>query len=363
MSRLLERLDAAIARSEDILERECLKSRRAAALARHGHLPQARFALAGLRSQGQRLREPVLAGWIALVEGLIEHCETLAPAARARFRLAREIAHGAGDPGLLAECAAWLANADLNASDADATATHAAEALRVAPADGHAARARAALVAGNAWRFAGDDACAQAWYQRARQHAAAEGDLSLVSIMLHNLTAFQVARIGLHDAFGRADPADAQRALLEADSTGHYDAGVGALNLEEEMPLMRAQLWIVLGRYEPAIALIDDQLPRARRQGDGCREARLQADALFGEARLGRLEEARKRWRLLPPLLPLLADADDLAATHARLAAAAELLDRPDAAAEHRAQAHEALARHEAEQARWAAALEGAGLR
>lgn len=49
-SRLVERLDAAIATAEDPLQRECLKAERAGALARHGLLDDARFALAGLRS-------------------------------------------------------------------------------------------------------------------------------------------------------------------------------------------------------------------------------------------------------------------------------------------------------------------------
>ena len=60
MARLLERLDAQIAQAEEVFERECLKSRRAAVLARHGQFAEARFALAGLRSQSQRLRNPVL---------------------------------------------------------------------------------------------------------------------------------------------------------------------------------------------------------------------------------------------------------------------------------------------------------------
>jgi hypothetical protein len=60
--------------------------------------------------------------------------------------------------------------------------------------------------------------------------------------------------------------------------------------------------------------------------------------------------------------LPLLAEADDIAATHARLAVSAGILQRADDAATHRAQAQDALARHVADQARWTAALEGAGL-
>ena len=51
MPRQLELLDAEIARAEVVHEREYLKGRRAALLARHGRFAEARFALAGLRSR------------------------------------------------------------------------------------------------------------------------------------------------------------------------------------------------------------------------------------------------------------------------------------------------------------------------
>jgi tetratricopeptide (TPR) repeat protein len=357
MSRLIDHLDAQIAQAEGVFERECLKSRRASALARHGQFAEARFALAGLRSQSQRLRNPVLSAWVALVDGLIDHCESLAPTARDKFRRAYELASKAGDAELHSLTAAWLAMSDFNASDLEATVAHTAEAIRVAPADSHAARARAALVVASAWRVAGDDARAIPWYKVARQHAAAEGDVSLVSVLLHNMAAFQAGRISLDGAFGRADLVDAQRVLLEAESTGNYDAGVGNAQLVAEVPLLRAQLMIVLGQYDAAIALFDAQLPRARAEGQVHREARFLADAVFAEVKLGRLDEANKRLRAIAAVLPLMTEHDDIAATHARLAAATRALGRNEQADAHQAQAEAALLSHQAEQRRWAEAL------
>ena len=357
MSRLLERLDAQIAQAEEVFERECLKSRRAAVLARHGQFPEARFALAGLRSQSQRLRNPVLLAWVAFVDGLIEHCESLSPTARAKFQRAYDLASAAGDAELHALCAAWLAMTDFNASDVEATVAHAQEALRVAPADSHAARARAALVMASAWRTAGGDERAIPWYKVARQHAATEGDVSLVSVLLHNMAAFQAGRITLDGAFERADLADAQRVLLEAESTGNYDVGIGNGQLMAEVPLLRAQLMTVLGQFDAAIALFDSQLPRARAEGQVHREARFLADALFAEVKLGRVDEAVKRMRAIITVLPLMTEHDDIAATHARLAAATRALGRTAQADVHAAQAEAALALHRAEQTRWADAL------
>ncbi len=357
MSRLLERLDAQIAQAEEVFERECLKSRRAAVLARHGQFAEARFALAGLRSQSQRLRHPVLLAWVAFVDGLIEHCESLSPTARAKFQRAYDLASTAGDPELHSLSAAWLSIADLNASDVDATVAHAQEALRVAPADSHASRARAALVVASAWRVAGDDERATPWYKLARQHAATEGDVSLVSVLLHNMAAFQVGRISLDAAFDRADLADAQRVLMEAESTGNYDSGIGNGQLMAEVPLLRAQLMTVLGQYDAAIALFDAQLPRARAEGQVHREARFLADALFAEVKLGRMDEAVKRLRAVNAVLSLMTEHDDLAATHARLAAATRAMGRAAQADAHAAQAQAALQRHRDEQRRWADAL------
>jgi tetratricopeptide (TPR) repeat protein len=317
MSRLIDRLDAQIAQAEEVFERECLKSRRAAVLARHGQFAEARFALAGLRSQSQRLRNQVLSAWVAFVDGLIEHCESLSPAARAKFQRAYDLASTAGDADLHSLSAAWLAMADFNASDVDATP----------------------------------------WYKLARQHAATEGDVSLVSVLLHNMAAFQAGRISLEGAFDRADLADAQRVLLEAESTGNYDAGVGNGQLMAEVPLLRAQLMTVLGQYDAAIALFDSQLPRARAEGQVHREARFLADAVFAEVKLGRLDEAARRLRAIAAVSALMTEHDDIAATHARLAAVTRALGRHEQADAHATQAEAALALHRAEQRRWAQAL------
>ena len=296
----------------------------------------------------------MLSAWVAFVDGLIDHCESLSPGARAKFQRAYDLASTAGDAELHALCAAWLAIADFNASDVDATVAHAQEALRIAPAESHAARARAALVVASAWRVAGDDERAIPWYKVARQHAAAEGDVSLVSVLLHNMAAFQAGRISLEGAFERADLADAQRVLLEAESTGNYDAGVGNGQLLAEVPLLRAQLMTVLGQYDAAIALFDAQLPRARAEGQVHREARFLADAVFAEVKLGRLDEAVKRLRAITAVLPLMTEHDDIAATHARLAVATRALGATSRRTRTRRRPRPRWQLHRAEQQRWA---------
>jgi hypothetical protein len=356
-SRLLERLDAEIALADDPFSRECLKARRAAALARQGSFPEARFALAGLRSQSKRLRMPLLAAWVALVEGQIEHCESLADTARGRFAQARQLAIEAGDPAMQGECAAWLAVSDFNANDPDAMARHAAEALLLAPADGHVARARASLVVADALRYAGEDDAAQPWYAQVRGHAMAEGDVSIISMLLHNVAAFRAGRIALDDALGNGNAVEAQRVLMEAESTGNYDAGVGHGQLLTMVPLLKAQMLVVVGRFEEAVSVIDAQMPRAREEGQTRRVALFLADAAYCEVRLGRHKDATRRMRLVQPLLAKVPEPDDQAAMHARFAVVARALGREETAADHEARAAESLARYRAEQQRWLGAL------
>jgi tetratricopeptide (TPR) repeat protein len=356
-SRLIDRLDRAIAEADDPLRRECLKAERVGALARHGLLAEARFALAGVRTQSQRRRDPRLSAWVSLVEGQIEHFECVAPKAAEKFQQAHATAAAAGDSAMRALAAAWLSALALNASDKRAFATWVVEALEHAAPDQHAAWARLGLVLADALRFAGDEERSQRWHAKAREHASADGDTAMISALLHNISAMRSARIGLDDAFGRADLSAAQKALLEADSTSNYDWGSGAAALAAMVPLVRAQLLVVLGRFEEAQALFDAYAARVRNEGMAHREPRFLADRAWCQVQCGRtaaaLREARTAQRHLDPKQ----DADDLAATHARLARVFEAAGHAEDAAQHQAKAEEALSLYRVQQREWLSTL------
>lgn len=365
-SRLVERLDAAIAAADDPLQRECLKAERAGALARHGMLSDARFALNGLRNLAQRRRDPRLTAWVSLVDGQIDHFVSIAPQAMAKFQRALASAQAAGDTPLQALILGWMATLNFNASRLPALAAQVREALTLAAPDHHAAQARVGLVLADAYRFAGDDARSQAWYQHAREHASAEGDTSMISALLHNIAAMRAARIGLDDAFGHGDLEAAHRALLEAESTANYDWGAGASALQAMVPLQgRAQLLVVLGRWDEATALFDSHLARAKAEGMAHREARFVAERAWCHLRRDRTREALKDARLAAKCLEAQFDPDDCAATHARLARVYSALGRADEAQHHQTLADEALAAYREGQRLWREALDQAlsGLR
>ncbi|GAA0759251.1 hypothetical protein LRH25_01660 [Ideonella azotifigens] len=350
-SRLIERLDAAIVSADDPVQRECLKAERAGALARHGLLADARFALAGLRTQSQRRRSARLSAWVWLVDGQIDHFEALAPKAKDKFRRSRELAMEAGDTAMQALASAWLASCSWNESSMTQMAGQLLETLQLAAPDHHSARARAGLVLADAYRFAGDDEASQVWYLKARTHASADGDGSMISALLHNISAMRSARIGLDDAFGHTDLDVAAKALLEAESTANYDWGAGAVALTAMVPIqLRAQLLVVLGRFDEAVALFDAYLGRARSEGMAYREPRFLADRAWCHVCSQRLAEGLRDARQAERGLASQFDADDWAATHARLARVFGACQLPDEAAVHQARAEESLALHKVHQ-------------
>ncbi len=360
VSRLIERLDGAIGAASEPLQREYLKAERAGAIARLGSLADARFALSGLRTQNQRHKDSLLAAWIYLVEGQVDHFDTIAPGAVDKFQRAFDLAESIGHAPMQALASAWLANCALNALDLPALTRHIGHALRCAEPDQHAALARVGLVLADGYRRCGDDATSQNWSLRARTHASADGDSSMVSVMLYNISTRRTDQIGLADAFGRADPEQARKALLETESTANYDWGTGVASLSAMVPITRAQLLLALGRFDEAGRLFDDHLDRAVLEGMTERRPRLQADRAWCHLHLGRVAQALADAREAEAGAAAQRDADDRAAALARLARIHRHGGRDGAANALQARAEQALAEYEAEQQQLRTALDKA---
>lgn len=358
LPRLVVRLDAAIAQAEMPLERECLKAERAGVLARLGLMQEARFALNGLRSQSQRHRSPRLKAWVWMVDGMVSYFEAIGPQAGQKFLRAHAIAAAADDAPMQALAAAWLAVCAFNASHLADLTLYAGTALRLAAADDHPTRARVGLVLADAYCFAGDDERSRQWYKTARLHAGADGDSTMMSFLLHNIAAMRAGRISLEDAFGRAKADEARHALMEIESTANYDGGAGAAALSAMVPMVRAWLMVVLGRFEEAIALFDTQLARVNAQGSAHRDARFVADRAWCHLGCGRPEQALADARMAERSIAAQFDPDDRAAAHARLARVLAACGEAADAARHQALAQQALLAHEAAQRDMKAALD-----
>lgn len=359
-SRLIERLDGAITASTEPLQREYLKAERAGALARLGLLADARFALSGLRTQNQRHKDTLLAAWIQLVDGQVDHFDTIAPHAATKFQRALELAESIGHAPMQALASAWLANCAVNSFDLEEVTRYVANTLRLAEADAHSTLARIGLVLADAYCRMGDDGASQTWCMRARAHASAEGDTAMISAMLYNIATRRADQIGLDDAFGRSDPALARRALLEAESTANYDWGSGVSSLSSMVPMVRAQLLVTLGRHAEALYLLDEQLERSLREGLSHREARLLADRAWCCMHTGDTARALADIRDAEAKVDLQRDSDDRAAALARLARIHRGGGRESTAQALQAKAEEALAEYVAGQKQLRAAVEQA---
>lgn len=352
MSRLIDRLDAEIAAAVDPVSAECLKAERAATLARCGQLSEARFALRGLKIQAQRRRHGRLRAWVSFATGLIEHFDALAPGANQSFEAASREAAEAGDTRLGALATAWLANGHFNARRLAPMADGLVLAWQGAPAaDDGGTRARVALVRADASRLAGLHGAAQAHYLAVRRLAMADGDTAMLAAMAHNRASGQTDRLDLEDAFGRASQDETRRVLLEAESCLNLDLGMGNQALSALTPLMKARLVAVLQRWEEAVALFDTYLERASREGMGGLTPHLLLNRAWCHWRLGdRIACEADVARALPEV-ETQPDADDRAASHARLAALAQARGDAAGAAGHQRAADAALADFRAFQA------------
>ena len=351
-SRLLTQLAARIAAARNPVEAACLRAQRGIYLARQGKYEAAQAIVTAVRDEfGTRPNAEVTA-WISLVEALIHFYSHPGPNAMDRLRRAHALGQAMQHPVLVPLSAAWLAHIEFNDNRMEPMLQHVQEALRLAQPDHHAALARVSLVVADAFHYAGRFDLAKDWYAKVRQHALAEGDDAMISAMLHNVAAFRANEVRLADAFGSPTPLEAKRALMETESTANYDVGIGTLSMSLLIPLMRAQLMTATGQFSEALAIFDEVLERESPENLERRKACFYADRAWCHCQLGqdRLALAyvdRACERIESP-----ADIDDVASTHARLAAVLEHNSQPDQADHHRRMSQQFRLQHLANQAK-----------
>lgn len=350
-SRLLSRLDAAIAAEANPVKADCLRAERACLLARQGQLDDARKALQALQTQYALREHPLVSAWMAIGEGLAGYFDNMGRAAYDKMRRAHALSVAVRDPALQALTSAWLAHMAYVEHDLEGMARHVAEAFRLAEPEHHAARSRACLVVAQAYHFGGRYDDAQPWYAKARHHATSEGDEAMLSAVMHNMA-------GLHANLSRQAvlcglPAEevARRALLITDSTRNFDALVGTASLTALVPLLRAQVLGQQGRYAEALALYDGYLDDGLQQGLARMQGFLQADMAWCRVRVGQSARALKEAQSAEAATELDRDVDDRAAAHSRLAQVFAELGQPDVAARHTELAAADWQSHERDQA------------
>jgi hypothetical protein len=336
-SRLLRRLDAAIAAATSPIDAACLRAERAGVLARQGQFDRARHEIVDLHRRFDERPQATVSAWLALAEALLDFYGDLDLAAtRDRMRRAHALANAARLASLRAQAAAWLAHMAFMQFDPQRLVLHLAEALRDAAADDHAARARACLVAAYSYHYGAGVAKAQPWYARAREHATADGDDATLSALMHNRAWYLGWQAREAVLFGDDPGASGAQALLAAESTGHFDAGIGSAGLEWLLPLLRAHMLTLLQRYAEALPLFDAHADAAQRQGWTRSHANILGDRAWCHWQLGHREAARTDTRAAEAALGEAGEIDERASSQARLAMLYEALGDDDSAARHR---------------------------
>jgi hypothetical protein len=341
--RALQRLDAAIAAAHGPGASACLQAERAALLARMGQFEQASAVLKQLRAQQERAPQPALAAWLSLLEGLIDHYRDFGRQARERIARAHALAGVARDRPLLALAAAWLASMDYAYGDLAGVARHAAESLQEAAGDHHAARARACTVVAQSYHWCGRLDLAQPWYQRAREHATADGDEAALSALMINRAWIIGVQLRLQSIFregeGAPDASAFRQALLGAESTGNFDQHVGKASLRWWLPVLRAQLLLAQERHAEALRTFEAHLGSALDAGLAHMSPVLHADLAWCKLQLGQGEAALVDARVAQAGFGADCEPEDRAGAHGRLAQVFESLGQGDEAASHAAQA------------------------
>jgi tetratricopeptide (TPR) repeat protein len=319
-SRLLARLQARIAEERDPVRNACLRAQRAVHLARQGSHDEAQAEVRALRTAFAERPNAEVTAWISLAEAVDSFYRHPGPQALDRLKRAQALARAIGHVELQAVCAAWLAHLEFNANRMETMVQHAAEALRLARPEHHAALARVSLVVADAYHFAGRFDLAKAWYAAVREHALADGDDAMISAMLHNVATFRASTVRLSELFSGLNREQASLAMMQAQSTENYDLGIGTASLTWFVPLIRAQLLTSDAKFAEAAGLFSAHLEDAKEQGLARLLPSFYADYAWCCIQLGRRDEATG---LLKAALSHVApgcDPDDLATTYGRAA-------------------------------------------
>lgn len=363
-SRLLGRLDDAIASARDPMQAACLAAERAALLARLGRFDDALAELAILRARPASSHSAALAVWLCLADGMVEHFRNQSPSARDRIHRAYALAVAARLHPLIALSAAWLAHTDYVYGDLPGLARHVAEALQEAEPGHHAARARATLVAAQGYHWGGRADLAQPWYQRAHEHATAEGDETTLSALLKNRAWISGNQARMASIFGPelfpVDAAALRHAQMSAESSEHFDAHLGQTALRSLGPVMRAQLLVAQGRYAEALGALQQHLEVSEQDGSDYTRPVLHADIAWCQVNLGQHDAALASARAAEASVVPDCEEEDLAAAHGRLRQVYAALKHDDDARTHGEQAHAQLQSLREDQARIVSLLDEA---
>ena len=319
-SRLLRRLNAAIAGAKSQYDADCAHAERACYLARQGDFAQASRTITTLRRRYASQPDAAMSVWLNLAEGLVSYYSELGPIAHDKVMRAHALSAASGLAQLTALTAAWLAQMNFSRHDVAQVARYASESLKLSESNHHAARARASLVVAQALHVAGRWDLASSWYTRARVHATAEGDELSISALMHNMVSMHLDNYRQAVLTGRGDPRVAQSGLVGLESSENFDLLFGTSTLEPLRPMLRARFLSLQQRTAEALQVYDEHFPVSVASEIARMASDVLSDVAWCRLKQGDAVRARSDALAAEKSLTPRTQVDDRAATHTRLA-------------------------------------------
>lgn len=346
-SRLLASLNERILSSTNQLASACLRAERAAYLGRRGDEDTANSEIAALRQVNARLGDPRLGTWIHIAEGVNELTIGRHGAAADRFERARAIALAVSIPREYSISIAWLAYIDFTRNDISSLVSRVNAVAHLGKQADPSAVARARMLVGQTFHYAGRYDEARHWYSSARELAVEAGDDVLTSALLFNIASHHVSNYRQAEMHGGLASAPIRLLALTTESVSSFDRLVGINSLDSYGATLLASVHLFHEKFSDASELFEKFIDSAERQGLERMKAPYLADLAYCLSRLGNLEGARQYAERAELAISGLVHVDDLAATRSRLAQTYELLGDVIAAASQRELADQNWREHE----------------
>lgn len=354
-SRLLATLNSQASGTRDPVVWARAVCRAASHFARHGRTNDALKSIGVVRAHfGNELHHEV-ASWLMLAEGVLHFFRWQTHEAYDRIRRAYGLAIALQNSSAIPSCAAWMAHIEFNEGAYERMISHVDQALKTAAPDDHQALARASLVLADAYQLANSYPQARPWYEKARQHATAEGDEATLSAILYNVAAFRTANLRLIDSFGEESASELHRASMETSSSATFDFAIGTTGLEDLTPILRGTMLTLGKKFSEAIQVLETiDLTRVAKRLHGA----IFSEIAWCNTNLGQFETGWRHALKAIDSLGDIRDDDDIAYTQARIVQTAELLGKMDEAQAHLVPAREFLLKHREFQAKLLLKLE-----
>jgi tetratricopeptide (TPR) repeat protein len=291
---LLARIESELQDCVDPVRRTDLMAERACYLARSGDADEANRIATELRSYSGRSSNPRAMLWVMIIEALVLFFDKLSASAEDRMNRACALSSSLGLEDLCNLSSAWLAHFKFDRSEYAGMSLHL---RRVLDRDTHASAAsvlRAAIVAADAFRFAGKDREAQGWYEIARSIATNSGDRTAIGAIMYNRAAFGLAYLSAEsESTGKdVDPDCLQLILLEIESAKSFQDGTRVTALTHLTRHCHAQALMLAGRWAEAAAGFEAVLEVLETIDDRPKRPDVRADLAWCWLHIGRQSEA-----------------------------------------------------------------------